>query len=153
LEDAEEIFQLRSDEKVNKLIDRVTASSIEDAHAFINKIIAIQNNNEGMMWAITLKDDPKLVGTIGCWNIVKEKEEAEVGYELLSAYRGKGIMQEALSKVIEYGFQTLTLKTIVADTKAINQPSVKLLEKCGFMKTRATDNGYLIYELRFTICD
>src|ERR1700754_891403 len=75
IDDAEEIFQLRSDEKVNELIDRVTASSIKDIYDFINKIIDIQNNNEGMIWAITLKDAPKLVGTIGCWNIVKEKDE------------------------------------------------------------------------------
>ncbi|HTD99104.1 MAG TPA: GNAT family N-acetyltransferase [Mucilaginibacter sp.] len=148
MDDAEEIFKLRSDEKVNELIDRVTATSIEDAHDFINKIIDIQNNNEGMMWVITLKNNPKLIGTIVYWNIVKEKDEAEVGYELLPAYHGKGIMQEALSKVIEYGFQILKLKTIVADPKAVNEPSVRLLEKCGFVKTGTTDNGYLIYELR-----
>jgi ribosomal-protein-alanine N-acetyltransferase len=99
------------------------------------------------MWAITLKNEPKLIGTIVYWNIIKEKDEAEVGYELLPQWHGKGIMQEALSKVIEFGFTTLGIKTIVADPKAGNQRSVKLLEKCGFTKMNITEDGYSIYKL------
>jgi ribosomal-protein-alanine N-acetyltransferase len=148
LDDAEEIFQLRSDERVNALIDRTTATSIDDARQFINMIITAQKNNESIMWVITLKDNPKLIGAITYWNIVKEKDEAEVGYELLPQYYGQGIMHEALLKVIEFGFKTIRLKTIVADPKAINEPSVKLLEKCGFMKKGAIENGYIIYELK-----
>jgi ribosomal-protein-alanine N-acetyltransferase len=142
-EDEQEIFQLRSDEKVSALIDRPIATTIDDARQFISKIIAAQ----AMMWVITLKDNPKLIGTIVYWNIVKEKDEAEVGYELLPQYRGQGIMHEALLKVIEFGFKTLGLKIIVADPRAINEPSVKLLEKCGFAKKSEVDNGYVIYEL------
>jgi [ribosomal protein S5]-alanine N-acetyltransferase len=147
INDAEEIFLLRSDEKVNEFVDRQRATSLDDALQHINRIISAQNNGEGLMWAVCLKDDPKLIGIIVYWNIVKEKDQAEVGYELLPAHHGKGIMQEALSKVIEYGFETLGLKTIVADPKAGNQRSVNLLEKCGFVKTSTTDDGYLVYEL------
>jgi len=147
LSDAEEIFLLRSDKKVNELIDRATATSIDDAYEFINKIIANQNKGEGIMWAITLKDNPKLIGTIVYWNIVKEKDEAEVGYELLPQWHGKGIMQEALLKVIEFGFTTPGLKTIVADPKMGNLRSINLLEKTEFVKTSETGAGYFIYEL------
>jgi ribosomal-protein-alanine N-acetyltransferase len=148
VEDAEEIFQLRSDEKVNEFLDRLRARSIDDARQFINMIITNQNNGEGVMWAIALKDDPKLIGTIVYWNMVKERDEAEVGYELLPQWHGKGIMQEALSTVIEYGFKNLGIKTIMADPKAANQRSVNLLEKMGFVKKGAADNGYLVYELK-----
>jgi len=99
------------------------------------------------MWAITLRDDPKLIGTIGIWNIVKEKAEAEIGYELLPQYQGKGIILQALKTAIKFGFDTLKLKTIVAASRADNLRSVKLLEKCGFTKTGETDGAYLIYKL------
>ena len=147
IDDAEEIFLLRSDEKVNEFVDRQRATSIDDALQHINRIITNQSKGEGIMWAIALKGNPTLIGTVVYWNIVKEKDEAEVGYELLPDYHGKGIMQEALSKVIEYGFEVLRLKTIVAEPKVGNQRSVNLLEKCGFVKTGTTDGGYLIYEL------
>lgn len=99
------------------------------------------------MWVITLKDATKLIGTIVYWNIVKEKDQAEIGYEMFPQYHGKGIMQEAVLKVIDFGFKTLGLKTIMAEPKSTNQPSVKLLEKCGFVKTSKTEDGYLIYQL------
>jgi ribosomal-protein-alanine N-acetyltransferase len=147
LTDAHEIFLLRSNKEVNELIDRVTATSIDEAHQFINMIISNQLDNKSFMWVITLKDEPKLIGTIVYWNIVKDKDQAEIGYEMLPQYHGKGIMQEALLKVIDFGFKTLGLKTIVAEPKSNNQPSLKLLEKCGFVKTDETEYGYLIYQL------
>lgn len=148
LTDVHGIFLLRSNKEVNELIDRVTATSIDDAYKFINMIIANQLNKESFMWVITLKDNPKLIGTIVYWNIIKEKDQAEIGYEMLQQYHGKGIMQEALLKVIEFGFKTLQLKTIIAEPKANNQPSVKLLEKLRFEKIEETDYGYLIFELK-----
>lgn len=147
LTDAHQIFLLRSNKEVNELIDRVTATSVDQAYQFINMIISNQLHNESFMWVITLKDDPKLIGTIVFWNIVKEKKQAEIGYEMLPQYHGKGIMQEALLKVIDFGVKALGLKRIVAETKSNNQPSVKLLEKCGFVKSDETENGYLIYQL------
>ena len=144
--DAPEIFLLRSNKEVNELIDRVSATSMDDAYQFINMIITNQLNKESFMWVITLKDDPKLIGTVVFWNIIKEKDQAEVGYELLPQYHGKGIMHEALLKVIDFGYKALQLKTIIAEPKATNQPSVKLLEKLGFEKIEETDYGYLIYQ-------
>ncbi len=149
LEDAEEIFRLRADERVNALIDRRTATSIDDATAFIQKILANSANNEGLMWVITLAGQPKLIGTITYWHIEWENSKAEIGYEMLPEYHGKGLMTEALKKVIDFGFNKLGFKIIVADPKAINTPSVKLLEKLGFKLTHEIEGGYLNYELRF----
>jgi ribosomal-protein-alanine N-acetyltransferase len=146
-EDAPEIYRIRSDKRVNEFLDRTPATSLEDGRNFINQIIANQNKNEGIVWAITLKDDPKLLGTILYWHIVKEKDEAEIGYEMLPDYFGKGIMQEALLKVIEFGFETMELKTIVAYTKGDNLRSVNVLAKCGFLKTGEGQHGYWIYAL------
>ena len=150
LSDANEIFLLRSDDSVNAFIGRQKATSVEDATAFINKIIAIQNNSEGLMWAITLKDEPELIGTLGIWNIVKEKAEAEIGYELLPQYQGKGIMLEALKTAVKFGFETLKLKRFVAESRVDNLRSVSLLEKCGFAKTGEINGDYLSYELSST---
>lgn len=146
LSDANEIFLLRSDDSVNAFIDRPKAVSVDEATAFINKIIAIQNNGEGLMWAITLHNAPKLIGVIGIWNIVQEKAEAEIGYELLPQYQGKGLMAEALTAALQFGFDTLKLKTIIAEPRADNLGSVTLLEKSGFTKTDETHGSYLVYK-------
>jgi ribosomal-protein-alanine N-acetyltransferase len=152
LSDANEIFLLRADDSVNAFIDRQKATTFDDATVFINKIIDIQNNEQGLMWAITLNYDAKLIGVIGIWNILKGKAEAEIGYELLPQYQGKGIMLEALTIAIKFGIDTLKLKTIVADSRLDNIKSINLPEKCGFSKTDKTSGQYLSYELNVSGC-
>ena len=133
-DDAKEIFNLRSDEQVNQYLDRETATSIEDAVTFIEKILAVINKNEGCYWAICLKENPTLVGTICYFDFSSEQATAEVGYELHPFYQHRGIMQEALTAVLHYGFQVLQLKSITAFPSADNVPSIRLLERNGFKK-------------------
>src|SRR5437868_13096004 len=98
IEDANEIFTLRSSDEVNRFLDRPKATTIDEARQFINKINDGINKNESVYWAITFKNDSKLIGTICYWNISKENDRAEIGYELQPRYQGKGIMQEAILK-------------------------------------------------------
>ncbi len=132
--DAYEIFLLRSDESVNQFVDRPRACSTADALAFINKINTIIQNNEGLYWAILPANETKLIGTISIWNIDAENDKAEIGYELLPAFQGRGLMQEALTRIIDFCFSTLKLKTIEAWLRADNLRSLKLLEKSNFCR-------------------
>jgi len=114
MQDEKEIFLLRSDESVNKHIDRPRATSLKDAQEFIKKINDYVAANESLYWAINFKNDKKLIGTVCYWNICKAENRAEIGYELLPSFQGKGIMHEAISEVIEFGFQMMQLQTIEA---------------------------------------
>jgi ribosomal-protein-alanine N-acetyltransferase len=134
LDDAEEIFFLRSDENINTHIDRPKAKSIDDAYNFINKTNLSIDNNELVDWAISFKDNSKLIGSICLWNLNVEKNKAEVGYELLPEFHGKGIANEALSKIIEFGFDVMQLDKIEAYTHKENFASTRLLEKFGFAR-------------------
>lgn len=134
LDDAEEIFFIRSDEKVNKYLDRPRATSIWDAHNFINKTNRAIKNNECIDWAITFKDDSGLIGSICLWNLNEEENKAEVGYELLPDFQGKGIAHEAVLVVIDYGFNIMSLNKIEAYTHKENLASIKLLEKFEFVR-------------------
>jgi len=134
LKDAGEIFSLRADEKVNKYLNRPRAHSIDDATAFIEKINKGIANNESLYWAITMKHESNLIGTISLWNISKEESKAEIGYELMPAYQGKGLMQEAFAKAIEYIFDVLKIETIEAWTHSQNLSSSRILERNGFKR-------------------
>jgi ribosomal-protein-alanine N-acetyltransferase len=133
-EDVNELFKLRSDEKVNRFLTRNPSRTIEDASAFINKINRGIRNNESMHWAITLKSDNRMIGTICLWNIQPENYRAEIGYELNPDFWGKGIMKEAIAKVIHYGFDIMKLHSLEADLDPGNFQSIMLLEKNGFIK-------------------
>ncbi len=131
-EDAPGIFLLRSDRRVNAFLDRPILADIDGAHQFINKREKAVAANESLYWVITQKDDNSLIGTICIWNIDTEKEQAEIGFEMRPEFQGKGLMQEAVQKVKEFGFAVLKLSVITALTKAENRSSVNVLLKNKF---------------------
>lgn len=132
-DDDNEIFFLRSDERVLKYLVAPKATDIEDARAFIRKITKGIEKNEWIYWGICLKDHPKLIGTICFWNIETKHKKAEIGYVIHPDFQGKGFMQEAISKVIQYGFEQMKLYVLEAVLDPDNVPSVKLLEKNNFV--------------------
>lgn len=132
--DVNEIFFLRSDKRVLQYLDRTPAKSNEDALTFIKKINELENNNDGINWGITLQGGEKLIGTICYWNITKEHHRAEVGYVLHPDQQGKGIMQEAMDSVIDYGFNIMKLHSIEANVNPNNTASIKLLERNKFTR-------------------
>ncbi|MNT86503.1 Ribosomal-protein-serine acetyltransferase [compost metagenome] len=73
-----------------------------------------------------------MIGVICFWNFDILNETVEIGYELLPQFQGKGIMKEAIACLLEYGFNTMEARKIVAFPSAENPASVKLLEKSGF---------------------
>jgi ribosomal-protein-alanine N-acetyltransferase len=154
--DENEIFTLRSDERVNLHLDRPKATSIKDARDFIEKITAGIRKNESMFWAISSREDPRLLGTICLWNINEKERKAEIGYELLPDHQRKGIMQEALSAVLAYSFGVLQLNTIEAWTTLRNHASVRILENNYFkrdaeaeskLENTEKESGLIIYTL------
>jgi ribosomal-protein-alanine N-acetyltransferase len=133
LTDAEELLKLRSDQQVNRYLDRPATTTLAEAEAFIKKIAGLVSNNEGIYWAICLNTDPTLIGTLCYWNFNTEQEMADMGYELLPAYQGMGLMQGAIAAVIDYGFTAMQLKMIAALTHPDNTASSKILIKNGFI--------------------
>ncbi len=137
--DAEEVFFIRSDKEMLQYLDRDPATSIEDAIQWIKTINEGIDNNQHIAWAISLKNDPdsdrnKLIGTITFWNIQQQHYRAEIGYALHTAYQGKGLMQEAMTVVLDYGFKTMKLHSVEANVNPANEASIKLLQRNNFTR-------------------
>jgi len=133
--DSSIILFLRSDERINKYIERPEnrkTKNIADAINHIKKINAEAENNSSFSWGITLQNHPEIMGSICLWNFSKDRKIAEVGYDLIPKHQNKGIMSEALASVLDFGFSKLDVDKIEAFTHAQNQNSIKLLEKNGF---------------------
>jgi ribosomal-protein-alanine N-acetyltransferase len=145
--DANEIFALRSNDNVNKYLDRKPGKSIDDAKTFIETINKNIQRNDSIYWAITLTGTNKLIGTICLFDLSDDNLKAEIGYELLPDFQGKGIMQEATSKVIDFGIRHIGLNSIEAYTHSENQNSTRLLEKFNFKKSGAGEGNFMMFKL------
>jgi RimJ/RimL family protein N-acetyltransferase/LmbE family N-acetylglucosaminyl deacetylase len=144
LDDAEDILFLRSDERVLEYIDIEKAETLEDARQFIEKINSGENGYT--YWGITEKNSLKVIGTICLWNIVPEERKADIGFVLHPDYWGKGVMQEVIPAVINFGFEKLKLRLIIGEAKPQNVKSIKLMEKFGFRYKEEADE-YSVYVL------
>lgn len=130
--DAQDIFQHRLDDNVNTHLIDFRHSSIEQTQAFINRVLNEIAIGKTILWVITEKDNDTFIGTICLWNILKDEMKAETGYTLVSKFHRKGYMTEALTKVIDFGFNTMKLKTIEAYTHKDNKNSIQVLIKNKF---------------------
>lgn len=133
-DDAQEVLDLRSNPETMKYIPRPLTKTIEEALGFITETNNSIEKKELINWAITLKEDNKLVGMIGFFRMQPQNFRGEVGYILHPNSHGKGIMKEALEKAIRYGFEGMKLHSIEAVIDPRNLSSEKLLQKTGFIK-------------------
>lgn len=130
--DNKRLCELRSDESVNRYLDRPKTLGPEESEAFVKKIDGYLDDNKSLYWILSLKNSTDLIGTICLWNFIPEREMADIGYELMPAFQGQGLMQEAVEKVIEYGFNVVGLKVITGLIHLQNKASKAVLERVGF---------------------
>src|SRR5438094_3225502 len=131
-DDENEIFALRSDDFINQYLDRPKANTLDDARNFISKISDGIAKNESIFWVVTPRDGTRFLGSICLWQISREEAKAEIGFELLPENHGKGVMQEVIPRIIQFGFKEMKLQTIEAELSPRNLKSVRLLEKNNF---------------------
>ena len=133
--DAGQVLLLRSDEVSMQFLDKPRMQSLTEAELLIRKINADVTANEGITWAIVLKENPSLlIGTIGLWRIIKDHYRAEIGYMLLPEYFNKGYMKEAINEVIKFSFYKLNLHSIEAHINPANTASAAVLKNTGFIQ-------------------
>lgn len=149
LADTPSIYQLRSRPELSKYIYRNLCKQESEAAQFIESINAAIQRNESLYWAITLPANNFTIGTFCLWNISEVNKRAEIGYELLTEYHGKGYMQHSAKAVIDYAFNTLGLHSLEAVVNPGNAPSIKVLERNHFKREALfTENEY--HDGRFT---
>jgi [ribosomal protein S5]-alanine N-acetyltransferase len=133
-EDVNEILVLRSNPEIMKFIPRPLMKTKEEAFEFISVMDANVNNNILLNWAITTKEEDKLIGMIGFYRMKPENYRTEVGYILSADFHGQGIITEALERVIKFGFEEMKLNSIEAVIDPENYSSEKVLLKNNFVK-------------------
>jgi ribosomal-protein-alanine N-acetyltransferase len=85
------------------------------------------------------------IGECGFHTWTASHNRAEVFYNMKNdAFKQKGLMTEALNKVLEYGFTELKLHRVEALIAAENQPSLKLLQRYGFTKEGTMREDYVV---------
>lgn len=133
LKDANDLFEYASNENVTRYLTWNPHKSIEETKAYLLNVATKYDLNT-YRWVICLKENNKVIGTIDVVRLDKENEEAEIGYVLNEKYHNHGYMSEAFNGVIDYLFNEVNLKKIIACYQLGNIASKRVMEKCGLKK-------------------
>jgi RimJ/RimL family protein N-acetyltransferase len=130
--DAEALFAILSDDEAMEFYGNEPHQSLDDTKELIRQIEERHARKEALRWGITFKGEDRLIGSCSIFHFDAGFDCAETGYELNRAFWGKGIMTEAMSAILTFGFSELGLHRVEAIIDIENERSKGLLLKLGF---------------------
>jgi len=154
LSDREFIFEEFQNDFINKfLFDAEPMSDIKQADELIEFYIMDEPRNQNR-WVLINKLENIKMGTCGFHLWDREKNQVEIGFELMQQNNGKGYMTEAVEALIEFARVKMQVNKIIAIVYIDNGKCKSLLEKFGFKivgkqecKFRGSKYLHDIYEL------
>ena len=109
---------------------------LNDEHsqqAFLASLHKARPDDAGWnLWFCILRNPRALVGNAG-FKGCPQGGPVEIGYSMLEAYQRNGYCTEAVRALLDWAFQTPAVETIVAHTLPGLTPSIRVMEKCGFV--------------------
>ncbi len=134
MRDARDVFEYSSDEEVARFVLWDPHKSLSDSRAAIRGIRRLYRQGRPGSWAIELSQEHRVIGSIGYMWLSPENRSAEVGYSLSRTYWNRGLMTEALGRVLKSAFEDLKLHRVEAQYDIRNPASGRVMEKCGMVK-------------------
>lgn len=119
--------------------DAKPAQTLEEAMVMQNRINADYKNGNAIHWCIRHKLTGEVIGTLGYYRGF-ENGTGELGCVLKPAFRGKGIMTQAIKLAAEFGINTMGLQKVIAVTTKQNTKAIGLLERLNFKKIKELDD-------------
>lgn len=131
-DDAEATLVVLSSEAVCRYYDLSPLTTLDAATDLIAGRAAAFAREERIRWTLARREDDGVIGSCGLSRWDEEAGQAEVGYELAPAWQGQGLMREALTAVLGFGFDRMRLQKVEANVVPGNEPSLRLLRRLGF---------------------
>ena len=132
--DAPALFSMMSDPPTMRYWSTPPWTAMPEADAFIHAAQTKSPDNLDVLFGIELRASGLLVGTCTLFDVIVPSRRAEVGYLLDRRHWGLGIMSEAATALLSYGFGALALNRVEADIDPRNLSSARLLERLGFVR-------------------
>ncbi len=133
-QDMTTIFEIFSKVEIKKILGHHTEEDYQkEEYKYKNGYASY--NRSFVLFLLSEKTSNKIIGRCGLHNWNEEHKRAEIGYYITDEhYKRKGLMTEAVSAIIDYGFDKLKLQRIEALVGCKNIPSLKIIERHHFIK-------------------
>ncbi|HAT9135723.1 TPA: GNAT family N-acetyltransferase [Legionella pneumophila] len=139
-DDVESMIAINQDKKVMQFFPSVPTE--EETIAFIDKVIAHQEQHGFSLYATEIKTTGEMIGFVGLFTATFEAyftPATEIGWRLSSKHWNQGYATEAAKAVLDYAFNERKLDEVVSFTSILNKPSIRIMQKIG-MHTNSEDD-------------
>lgn len=133
-DDRQDIYRLFSDPAVTRYYDLPTFTAPRQADEIIDRFRQRHTRGFGIRWAIQPQGAPGLIGTCGYNLWVRDSQRGVLGFDLMPARWRQGLMTEALTAVLRFGFGPMQLNRVEALCFTDNAAAAALLQKLGFAR-------------------
>ena len=137
MDDLEDFYAYSSIEGLGQMAGWLPSKSVEESKIILDLFIRGKRT-----FAIELKGNGKVIGSLGIEEPEQDPESKklgrELGYVLHKDYWGQGLMPEAVRAVISWCFDDLHYDFLTCSHFVWNQQSKRVIEKCGFRYFSAT---------------
>ncbi|VYU37383.1 GNAT family N-acetyltransferase [Clostridium tertium] len=121
-----------SDKEIQSLYGEPVYETKEKVKELLDKYISSYDKDDYYRWAIINKETEECIGQIAYFLVDSKNHFAEIEYCIGSKFQRKGLATEATKSIIEFGFNKINLHKVQICHKSINNPSKRVIEKCGF---------------------
>ena len=156
--DAYSIYKNAKDREVSKYTQLPYPYRLKYARDFVRMCQEHYRKKTDYELGIESKKTSEIIGMISLMHVNNSHRSAEVGYWLGNQYWRRGITKEALTLILDFGFNTLELVKIYAKVLHPNLPSIRLLQGVGFryegrIRKSVLKEGSWFDELIFALVD
>ena len=131
-DDAESLYEYAKDPEVGPIAGWPPHTSVENSREIIRDVLSADET-----YAVCLKEDNRAIGSIGLIapgqsHTEAKPDELEVGYWIGVPFWGRGLIPEALRRLIAHAFEDLGCSALWCGYYDGNDKSKRCQEKCGF---------------------
>lgn len=120
------------DEDNRKFNPNEVFETMEEAQDTVEFLMSVYENGDGPLVYPVLLTDGTNIGYVQA--VPMDDDKWEVGYHIAQKYVGKGYATEAVKAFLPVVMKELNITEILGICVAENIPSIKVLEKAGFVK-------------------
>ncbi len=149
-DDAEMAFKnWMHDEEVARYVAWPRHQTVETTYKVVANWERAYQSLTTYQWAIVLKENQEVIGSISLFNFssfwFKKEVNCELGYSLSRMYWNQGFATEAAQAIVEFAFEVIGVTKVKARYDVRNEASGRVMQKIGMtyegLLPKACQNG------------
>jgi RimJ/RimL family protein N-acetyltransferase len=145
--DGEGLYAIFADDQVTEHYAWEAFTDVSEGHALAVRTAEQFRLRQAIRWGLVLPGSPGIVGTCGYTRWDQENHFAVLGYDLVRSCWHRGLMSEAVSAVLRFGFEEMALHRVEATVLAGNDASAAVLGRAGFRREGVLRGRFLKREV------